>query len=62
MGDRVKQTDAAIMAWHKENEASRRLATIPGIGPITASAIVATVTDPAQFQSAPAAIARVVTT
>ncbi len=52
VGDRVKQIDAAIMAWHKENEASRRLATIPGIGPITASAIVATVTDPAQFQSA----------
>ena len=49
VGDRVKQIDAAIMAWHKENEASRRLATIPGIGPITASAIVATVTDPAQF-------------
>ena len=52
VGDRVKQIDAAIMAWHKENEASRRLATIPGIGPTTASAIVATVIDPAQFQSA----------
>jgi len=52
VGDRVKQIDAAIMAWHKENEASRRLATIPGIGPITASAIVATVTNPTQFQSA----------
>ena len=52
VGDRVKQIDAAIMVWHKENEASRRLATIPGIGPITASAIVATVTNPAQFRSA----------
>jgi len=52
VGDRVKQIDAAIMVWHKENEVSRRLATIPGVGPITASAIVATVTDPAQFQSA----------
>ena len=51
VGDRVKQVDAAIMAWHKDNEASRRLATMPGIGPIIASAIVATVTDPAQFQS-----------
>lgn len=50
--NRVKEIDSAIMAWHKENEASRRLATIPGIGPITASAIVATVTDPTQFHSA----------
>ena len=38
--------EVAIVAWHKDNEASRRLATIPGVGPITASAIVATVTDP----------------
>ena len=33
-------------------EASRRLATIPGVGPITASAIAATITDPFQFHSA----------
>ena len=52
VGNRVREIDSAIMAWHKENEASRRLATIPGIGPITASAIVATVTDPTQFHSA----------
>ena len=52
LGNRVKEVEAAIMAWHKDNEASRRLATIPGVGPITASAIVATVTDPTQFHSA----------
>ena len=52
LGDRVKEIEAQILAWHKGNEASRRLATIPGIGPITASAIVATVTDPSQFHSA----------
>ena len=52
VGRRVADIEAAIMVWHKGNEASRRLATIPGIGPITASAIVATITDPAQFQSA----------
>jgi transposase len=52
LGGRVKAIEAEILAWHKDNEASRRLATIPGIGPITASAIVATVTDPAQFHSA----------
>ena len=52
LGNRVKEVEAAILAWHKDNEASRRLATIPGVGPITASAIVATVTDPTQFHSA----------
>ena len=44
--------EVAIVTWHKDNEASRRLATIPGVGPITASAIVATITDPFQFHSA----------
>ena len=51
-GVRVKGSEAAILAWHKQNEASRRLAAIPSIGPITASAIVATVTGPIHFLSA----------
>jgi transposase len=52
LAERIKGAEAAIMLWHKENEISRRLASIPGIGPITASAIAATVTDPSQFGSA----------
>ena len=51
LGERIEAVEADILAWHKGNEASRRLATIPGIGPITASAIVASITDPAQFRS-----------
>ena len=43
--------DAEIKAWHKSNEASRRLATIPGIGFLTASAIAATVPDASFFRS-----------
>jgi transposase len=39
-----------LLAWHQASDASRRLATIPGIGPITASAIVATVGDAGQFK------------
>jgi hypothetical protein len=35
----VKEIEVAIVRWHKDNEASRRLAAIPGVGPITASAI-----------------------
>jgi transposase len=39
------------MAWHRASEASQRLAAIPGIGPITASAIVAAVPDATLFRS-----------
>src|SRR6516164_6040601 len=40
-----------IIAQHRANEASKRLASIHGIGIIGASAIAATVTDPKAFQS-----------
>ncbi len=40
-----------IIAWRRSNETSRRLATIPGIGPITASAIAAAVPDGTLFRS-----------
>ena len=40
-----------LLAWHRASAASRRLATIPGIGPVTASTLAATVTDPAAFRS-----------
>jgi len=43
--EKVSELDRQIHAWHRSNELSRRLETIPGIGPITASAIAATVTD-----------------
>lgn len=49
---RIGEIERAIHGWHRANEVSRRLETIPGIGPITASAIAATVTDPTAFQSA----------
>ena len=40
-----------IKAWHKSNPVSQRLASIPGVGPIIASAIAATVADPSVFRS-----------
>jgi len=49
---RIKEIEQAIRAWHRSNEASRRLATIPGVGSITASAIVATVANATEFKSA----------
>ena len=48
----VTALDQQTAKWHTENESSRRLATIPGLGIITATAIAATVTDPTQFTSA----------
>jgi transposase len=40
-----------LRAWHRSNEASRRLEAIPGIGVITATALVATIGDASQFHS-----------
>lgn len=48
---RLEALEKQIVADHRACEASRNLATIPGIGPITASAIVASVPDPSVFQS-----------
>ncbi len=52
LAGRIEETEAAIPAWHKASAASRRLAQIPSVGPIIASALVATVDDASQFVSA----------
>jgi len=58
LAGQIEQIEAAIaalekqlMAWHRSNPVSQRLATIPGIGPIIATAIAATVVDPISFRS-----------
>jgi transposase len=43
--------DRQIMAWHRSNEASKRLDAIPGVGPALATALVASVADPKAFRS-----------
>jgi transposase len=48
---RIEDLDARIAAWHKASPASQRLATIPGIGPLVATAITATIADPSTFRS-----------
>jgi transposase len=47
----VAALEKQLMAWHKANPVSQRLATIPGIGPIIATAIAATVVEPSGFRS-----------
>jgi transposase len=49
--ERINVIERKILIWHRSNDQSRRLETIPGIGPITASAIAATVTDARLFRS-----------
>jgi transposase len=47
----VEELETQINAWHRSNEDSRRLAEIPGIGPLTASALVASVGDAKSFRN-----------
>jgi transposase len=48
----VGELEREIEQWHRGSEVSKRLETIPGIGPITASALVASAGDPSNFKSA----------
>ena len=47
----ITAAERRIHAWHRANEVSQRLEIIPGIGPITATALAATITDPSVFKS-----------
>ncbi|MGX0586942.1 transposase [Sphingomonas sanguinis] len=51
LASEVNRLETLILAWHRADDTSRRLATIPGIGPITASAIAAAVPDASLFRS-----------
>src|SRR6266567_1349951 len=49
--EQILEFDRLIMAWHRSNEASKRLNCIPGVGPLLATALVASVADPKVFRS-----------
>jgi transposase len=51
LGAEIHAAEKRIHAWHRSNEVSRRLETIPGIGPIIASALAASITDPEVFRN-----------
>lgn len=46
----LQEIEAKLMAWHRQNELSRRLAEVPIIGPIGACLLVMKVTDPHAFR------------
>ncbi|WP_052808434.1 IS110 family transposase [Methyloterricola oryzae] len=47
----VRELEAEIVAWHQASDASRQLARVPGIGPIIATDVIATIGDGRQFES-----------
>ncbi len=51
LSQQIRQIEIELMAWHRANAACQRLETIPGIGFITATALVATVGDANIFRS-----------
>lgn len=51
-GERIAELEKELTAWHRASEASLRLAAVPGVGVITATALVATIGDARQFRSA----------
>ena len=48
---RLQEIDRKLCALQQSDEIAKRLATIPGIGPVGATALAAAVTDPGQFRS-----------
>src|SRR5712691_12068225 len=49
--EQILEFDRMIRAWHRSNETSKRLDEIPGVGPVLATALVASVADPKAFRS-----------
>jgi transposase len=58
LGDHLKELDrqvgeleVQIQLWHRQNAASKKLACLPGVGPITASALVASIGNAKSFEN-----------
>jgi transposase len=47
----ILEFDRMIRAWHRSSEVSQRLDQVPGVGPVLATALVASVADPRAFRS-----------
>lgn len=47
----IRRLERQLMVWHRADETSQRLETIPGVGIITATALAASVPDPSVFKT-----------
>jgi len=51
LDQQVRELERHIIAWHRSSELSRRLEKIPGIGPLAATALVASIADARSFDN-----------
>jgi len=49
--EQLANLEKELVAWHRSSEVSQRLATIPGVGVIAATALAASVSEPDRFRS-----------
>ena len=47
----ILEADRRMLAWHRTSKISQRLEAIPGVGPLIATALVASIPDPSVFRS-----------
>ncbi len=47
----ILEADRRVLAWHRTSKVSKRLEAIPGVGPLVATALVASIPDPSIFRS-----------
>lgn len=51
LNSHIKQLERQLREWHRTSEASRRVASVPGVGIITATALASTIADLSVFKS-----------
>jgi transposase len=51
LDQQVRELERQIVAWHRSSELSRKLEKIPGIGPLAATALVASIADASSFNN-----------
>ncbi len=47
----LTRLEKELLAWYRESDLSQRLATIPGVGIVSATALAASVSEPERFRS-----------
>ena len=47
----ILEADRRVLAWHRTSKTSKRLEAIPGVGPLIATTLVASIPDPSIFRS-----------
>ena len=51
LDEEIGEIERRLKLWHRNNPASRRIAEIPGVGVLTATATIAAMGDPSAFKS-----------